>query len=514
MKQNLTARLIFILFTYLVGSMGVAQDSPKREMRGVWVATVLNIDWPSRAGLNARQQQKEIDQLLDDFKSLNLNAVFLQIRPVSDAIYRSNYEPWSQYLSGVQGEAPNPLYDPLDYFIEGCHNRGMELHAWMNPFRVKQKPEDKLVEGHIFEQHPDWGWQYGTKTYLDPGIPEVRDFLAEIVKDVVTRYDVDGIHFDDYFYPYPIPGEEIPDSVSFEKYNNGYSIDRIADWRRNNVDEFIFKINRDIKDIKPWVQFGVSPFGVWRNKQDDPDGSDTNAGTTAYDGLYSDVIKWIRLGWVDYLVPQIYWQFDHPKADFKTLADWWGEHAFNRNMFVGHGLYRLTQEGADEAWKNPVEFPRQIRYVRKNPDLKGSIWFSSSRFFNETIGFTQFLKNAYYRNKALMPEIKWIKGDEPFTPVNIKARKVKDNNVLLEWDKPFVKEGFSEPKFYVIYRCKNGEKIDINDPKYIFDVVKHPEYLIKIPFFKLKKEEYIYRITTIDRLNSESELSNPVVINQ
>lgn len=513
MLKTFWSILLIFSFAFSVASIH-AQNTNKRELRGVWVATVLNIDWPSKPGLSTRQQQHEIDQLLDNFKEINLNAVFLQIRPVSDAIYRSNKEPWSQYLTGAQGKAPNPLYDPLDYFIEGCHNRGLELHAWLNPFRVKQKLEDDLVEGHFFNSKPEWGWEYGTKMYLDPGIPDVREYVADIVEDVVRRYDVDGIHFDDYFYPYPIKGKSIPDSLTFNKYADCYPRDQMDNWRRHNVDLFIKDVSEKIKESKPWVLFGVSPFGVWRNNDVDSTGSQTKAGITAYDILYADVLKWIQQGWVDYLMPQIYWYFGHPQADFKTLADWWACQGNDRFIFVGHGLYRLNQLNGDVAWQNPVELPAQLNYVRKSPALRGSVWFSSSHFIKEKIGFSNFLKKVYYKNKAILPAVSWVEIPRPLPPVNVRIKKVKDNNTLLQWDKPFVKAGLSEPKFYVVYRCMEGEKINPNEPRFIFDVVKHPEILIKVPIINLKKDRYVYRISAIDKLNNESILSDAVLINQ
>ena len=258
-----------------------------------------------------------------------MNAVILQVRPTADAFYPSELEPWSRYLTGTPGKAPKPFYDPLQFWIDECHKRGMELHAWLNPYRVAQNAKEPLAANHIAFQHPDWILEYGGKLYFDPGLPQTREFVTKVVKDIVTRYDVDAIHFDDYFYPYPLT-EEFPDTTSFKIYNRAFLPENKADWRRENVDILIEMLSDTIKAVKPWVKFGISPFGVWRNLTDDPRGSDTKAGTTNYDQLYADVIKWQEKGWIDYLLPQLYWQIGHSSVDFEILANWWKDYAYGR----------------------------------------------------------------------------------------------------------------------------------------------------------------------------------------
>ena len=286
MKKNF---LLLILFCdiFLVGAQ---TKIPKYEFRAVWVATVSNIDWPSKPGLSTGEQQNEIIAILDSHQKLGMNAIILQVRPAADTFYQSGLEPWSRYLTGNPGQPPKPFYDPLAFWIKECHNRGMELHAWLNPYRVAQKSIELLAGNHIAFQHSEWILKYGDKLYFDPGLPETRDFVIKVVKDIVARYDVDAIHFDDYFYPYPLK-EDFPDTTSFAKYNRGFKIENKADWRRDNVDITIKTLNDTIKATKPWVKFGISPFGVWRNIADDPKGSNTKAGTTNYDHLYAEVIK-------------------------------------------------------------------------------------------------------------------------------------------------------------------------------------------------------------------------------
>lgn len=514
MNGNFVTKTLFLIVFLLSFTHLNSQSSPKREFRGVWIATVLNIDWPSSPGLPTRQQQNEIDQLLDYYHSMNFNAIILQVRPSSDALYPSSFEPWSEYLTGEQGKAPNPFYDPLDYIIAGCHKRGMELHAWLNPFRVKQKNANDLIKGHVLTEHPEWGWEYGSKTYLDPGVPEAREYVINIVKDIVNRYDIDAIHFDDYFYPYPIKGLKLPDAETFEKHGALYGSEDIDVWRRSNINLFVKTVNEEIKQIKPWMLLGISPFGVWRNNADDENGSKTMAGITAYDNLYADVLKWLKMGWVDYVAPQLYWQFGHISADFTNLSEWWNSHSYGRNIYVGHGLYRLTQPNSEPAWKNPLELPRQIVKVRDAANIKGSIWFSSNHFFKINNGFIENLKDVYYKNKALVPTSPWINNIPPKEPVNLKAYKAKDHSLKIKWDSPIVSEEINKPKFYVIYRAERGDKIDPDDPKYIFDVVKHPEILIKVPLIRFKRNQFVYRVSCIDRLNNESKLSNAIVISQ
>ncbi|MCA1759294.1 MAG: family 10 glycosylhydrolase, partial [Bacteroidales bacterium] len=298
--MKLVFSLLFILTTGLFVS---AQNfPPKFEFRAVWVATVANIDWPSKPGLTTEQQQQEVIDMLNMHEKLGMNVIILQVRPTSDAFYPSALEPWTRYLTGTPGQAPEQFYDPLQFWIEECHKRGMELHAWLNPYRVALNHQQPLAGNHIAFQHPEWILKYGNSLYFDPGLPQTREFAAQVVKDIVSRYDVDAIHFDDYFYPYPLK-EDFPDTASFAFYNRGFFPEDKADWRRENVDIIIKMLNDTIKATKSWVKFGISPFGVWRNIADDPRGSDSRAGATNYDHLYANIIKWQENGWIDYTLP-------------------------------------------------------------------------------------------------------------------------------------------------------------------------------------------------------------------
>lgn len=332
--------LVLALFICRLSAQNPDQ-TPLYEFRGVWVATVANIDWPSKPGLSTEDQQRELLWILDQHQRWNLNAVMFQIRPTADAFFADGKEPWSYYLTGKQGKAPDPLWDPLDFAIEEAHARSMELHAWFNPYRASQDMDSrKRSANHISYTQPDWFFTYGNKTYFNPGIPEVREYIVGVIMDIVRRYDVDGIHFDDYFYPYP-GNEPLPDSMTYKKYGSD-RFDNIEDWRRDNVDQLIRDLHHAIHKEKSHVKFGISPFAIWRNKKEDPRGSETN-GFTSYDGLYADVYKWLEEGWVDYINPQIYFPFHYPPAAFEKLLDWWDTHSFGKQVLVGQAPYRALE---------------------------------------------------------------------------------------------------------------------------------------------------------------------------
>ncbi len=494
--------LFFLLFFQI--EIHGQSGSPKYEFRGVWVATVVNIDWPSKSALSTKAQQDEIITILDGHQKLGMNAIILQVRPAADAFYKSKLEPWSRYLTGNQGQAPKPFYDPLEFWIEECHNRGMELHAWLNPYRVVQKLSDPLTTDHIAFQNPEWILKYGTRLYFDPGIPAVRDFTVDVVKDIVTRYDVDAIHFDDYFYPYPLK-EDFPDTTSFSKYNRGFQPENIADWRRENVDIIIKKLNETIKAAKPWVKFGISPFGVWRNIADDPKGSNTNAGTTNYDQLYADVIKWQENGWIDYLLPQLYWQIGHPTVDFEMLANWWEKHTYDRAMYIGHGVYKSDSSSTTKEWTMPDELPKQIELLRTIPEIKGSAFYSSKHFNRYLMGFQDSLKLSLNRIPAIIPPMKWIDNLPP-QPV----LKFKKSGKKIKWKVVETTNETDKPKQFIIYLNKQGTYFDADNSEFIYKLTNNKEF--KFPRINKKKKKYEVRVSVLDRLSNESELSDPLII--
>jgi uncharacterized lipoprotein YddW (UPF0748 family) len=496
MKVFLTSLILCTAF--------LIQAQPKYEFRAVWVATVANIDWPSNTGLTTADQQKEVIDILDLHKSLGMNAIILQVRPTADAFYKSELEPWSRYLSGKQGQAPNPFYDPLSFWIEECHKRGMELHAWLNPYRVAQNFNEPLSTSHIAFQHPEWILKYGEKLYFDPGMPETREFVAKVVKDIVQRYDVDAIHFDDYFYPYPLK-EAFPDTTSFKQFNRGFSKENIADWRRENVDICIEMLNDSIKATKPWVKFGISPFGVWRNKADDPRGSNTQAGATNYDQLYANIIKWQEKGWIDYCLPQLYWHIGHPLVDFTLLANWWKNQTYGRAMYVGHGVYRVSPESTTSEWTEPNQLSKQIAVLRSIPEISGSAFYSSKWFKGELLGFQDSLRTNIYKNPAIIPPMPWLDNTPPqnITKLKRSGKKVKweTTNTTNEMDKAWQ---------FVVYLNEKGQAFNSKNNRQIYQLTKQKEF--KFSKINKKKKKYEVRISVLDRLNNESRISSPIQI--
>jgi uncharacterized lipoprotein YddW (UPF0748 family) len=397
MKTTLTLLSLFISFF-------INAQSPLYEFRGVWIATVDNIDWPAKKQYNVDSQKTEFIRQLDMHRSNGMNAVIVQVRPATDAFYPSPYEPWSQWLTGEQGKPPSPYYDPLAFTIEESHKRGFEYHAWCNPYRANFSiGKASIAAAHITKLHPEWFLAYGGTLYFDPGNKDGQAWVVNVISDIVKRYDIDAIHMDDYFYPYRIAGREFPDSASYRKYGNGMGKD---EWRRSNVDSIIYKLSLAIKNEKPWVKFGISPFGVWRNKSQDPDGSDTQAGVTNYDDLYADILLWTKNKWIDYVTPQLYWEIGFKRADYTVLLDWWSKHAYGRHMYIGHGIYRAFEN--NPPWKIKTQLPRQIEMLRKYPTIQGSVYFSSKTFYKNPNGWNDSLRNNYYKTPALIPEMDWL----------------------------------------------------------------------------------------------------------
>ena len=399
-------KICFIALFCLLTQLSFSQ--PAYEFRGVWIATVDNIDWPQKGMYTVYSQKNEFIRQLDQHQRNGMNAVIAQVRPAADAFYPSSLEPWSEWLTGVQGRSPSPFYDPLQFMIEETHKRGMEFHAWLNPYRANFNIHSaSIASNHITRIHPEWFLNYGDKKYFDPGNKQAQQHVVNVVKDIVKRYDIDGIHMDDYFYPYRIAGKEFPDDASYKKSGSKLSKD---DWRRSNVDSIIKAINIAIKEEKSYCKFGISPFGVWRNKEADPDGSNTKAGVTNYDDLYADILLWLEEGWIDYVAPQLCWEIGHKLADYQELINWWSHHSYGRHVYIGHGIYRSNERSI--AWKNPNELPNQLKLLRQTPNVQGSIYFSSTSFDRNPNGWNDSLRNNYYRTPAMIPEMNWLPKKE------------------------------------------------------------------------------------------------------
>ncbi|MFF4648582.1 glycoside hydrolase family 10 protein [Streptomyces sp. NPDC001380] len=387
---------------------------PRRQMRGVWIASVVNIDWPASPGLGVQEQKDGFTALLDQAVAGGFNTVFVQIRPTADAFWPSPYEPWSQWLTGVQGKDPG--YDPLAFMVAAAHERGLRFHAWFNPYRVSMQDDvTKLVPTHPARVHPDWTVSYGGKLYYDPGVPAARRFVEDAMMDAVTRYDIDGVHFDDYFYPYPVAGKDFPDDASFAAYGAG-SADRAA-WRRHNVDLLVDEMRQRIHAARPQAAFGISPFGIWRNASTDPAGSATG-GFQAYDGLNADTRGWVKKGWLDYVLPQVYWNIGLPVADYAALVPWWSEQVRGTGtaLWIGQAAYKAGDPAQPAAWQQPGELSAHLDLDAAHPEVSGDVFFSMKDVAADRLGSMTRVRQEHWRRPALAPSLPKLDGPVPGRP--------------------------------------------------------------------------------------------------
>ena len=486
--------LSFVLL--LVITTGMAQ-SPKREFRGAWIQCVNG----QFQGLSKETMQKTLASQLDALQQAGINAIIFQIRAEADALYQSSYEPWSRFLTGVQGK--NPGWDPLQWMIDECHQRNMELHAWINPYRAKTKGTAALSPIHPYNKYPKQFVTYAGQLYFDPALPENRKYICKIVRDIVNRYDIDAIHMDDYFYPYPNPGEDFPDNASFAQYGRGYA--NKADWRRDNVNILIKEIHETVRECKPWVKFGVSPFGIYRNQKSDPNGSATN-GLQNYDDLYADVLMWVNNGWVDYNIPQVYWEIGHKAADYDTLVRWWAKHASERPLFIGQDVLR-TVKNAD--LKNPSvhQLDAKMKLQRSLPTVQGSCqWYAAAVVDNPGNYHTMLQKN-YHRYPALIPTSPFMDDKAPAKVKKLKPVWTADGYILF-WTAPKAKKEMDKAIQYVVYRFVQGEKVNLEDASKIVTITRNTYYPLPYDDGKTK---YQYVVTALDRLHNESKAAKKKV---
>lgn len=509
--QRIQVALLVVALSLLFPLLGLPNDVPgtkplpKREFRGAWIATVVNIDWPSKAGLSSAQQQRELIAMLDNHQRAGINAIILQVRPTADALYANSKEPWSRFLTGKPGQAPSPFYDPLEFAINEAHKRGMELHAWINPYRASFDLKDaNIAPDHITRRKPEWFFNYGGKKLFNPGIPEVREYINEVIMEIVHHYDVDGIHFDDYFYPYPVGSATIPDAATFKRYPNGMG--NIADWRRNNVNLLIKELSDSIRSAKKHIKFGVSPFGIWDNKRDHPQGSQTS-GLSGYRTLYADALAWLQAGWIDYINPQIYFPFGMAAAPYEVLVDWWSQHTYGRHFYIGHAAYRATENRG--GWENRNQIPRQVRYMRNSSAAHGSVFYSGKHISNNVVGLRDTLQYDLYRYKSLPPAMPWLDSIPPAAPFGLQARQLDGQDaVILHWQQPETAEDGDEAYGYVVYRFNEGEDIDLGNPQNILHITYNGSELSYVDNMIRQGSQYTYLVTAIDRLKNESNPSN------
>jgi uncharacterized lipoprotein YddW (UPF0748 family) len=484
-----------------------ATTAPKREFRGAWVATVANIDWPSTPRLSTDKQKKELIEILDFDKSAGINAVMFQVRPAADAFYFKSREPWSKWLTGQQGLAPDPVYDPLELAIIEAHKRAIELHAWFNPYRATLDGNfAALSPKHITKIRPEWFFIYGGIKLFNPGLPEVREYIVETILNVVDNYDIDGVHMDDYFYPYRIAGQKLNDAETFKQYGGDFT--NIDDWRRDNVNKLIKMLGDSIHKHKPNMKYGISPMGIWANKSQNPEGSNTHGGDSYYE-LYADSRKWIKEGWIDYINPQLYWTFKYRLAAFETLLDWWSDNTYGRHLYIGQAAYRINEVGSP-GFKMPSQIPDQIKYLRSNPRVQGSVYFSQKSLQRNPLGFTDSLKKTYYNHPALPPVMLWLDSIPPNQPQQLLVTATS-GKVSLKWTAPIPARDKEAVYGYVIYRFAADEKIDVGRAENILSIRYSAEQVAEDKTAEPNKK-YIYVVTAIDRLKNESEHSEPVTV--
>lgn len=498
---------------------------PKRQFRAMWIASVVNIDWPSRASWTAPDriaaQQAEYLAWLDLAQRLNHNAVIVQVRPTADAFWPSRYEPWSEFLTGVRGQDPG--WDPLAFLVAEAHKRNLEFHAWFNPYRISMPDGagtdlDKLAPGHPARQHPEWTVAYpvdapGARLYYNPGIPEVRRFVQDAMMDAVLRYDIDGVHFDDYFYPYPAAGQDFDDQETFERYGAGFA--NRADWRRHNIDLLIQEMGQRIKAAKPWVKFGVSPFGIWRNRANDPLGSDTS-GTESYSANFADTRKWVKQEWIDYIVPQVYWHIGFSVADYAVLVPWWSEvvRGTDVQLYIGQADYKIGEAGQPAPWHDPQEMSRHLTFNRDHPEVLGNIHFSAVQVRANKLGATDIYAAEHYSRPALVPAMPQLPSRPMLPPVITDADR-QDDGVRLRWRQPAHQaKVFGRPTSYAVYRFDglvSADRCDFADAAYLVGTVRASgtgwdSYVDRTA---QPGRRYTYYVTALDRAQNESLPSPP-----
>ena len=477
-RPAFTALLLFVVATVCANTV--------REFRGAWIQCVNG----QFMGMSTADMQKTLTYQLDELQKDGANAIIFQVRPECDALYNSSIEPWSRFLTGEQGKAPSPYWDPLQWMIEQCHKRGMELHAWINPYRAKTKTTHVLSPKHIAHKRRDLVFEYDGQYILNPAYDENRQYICHVVGDILRRYDVDGLHIDDYFYPYPAAGCTIPDEQLYRRNPGGHS--NIGDWRRYNVNLFMKEMHDTIRAVKPWVKFGVSPFGIYRNKKSDPNGSDTR-GLQNYDDLYADVLLWINNGWVDYCVPQIYWQIGHPTADYKTLIQWWDRNASARPLYIGEDVER-TVKYKDDDNPNQHQMPAKYKLHDFANNVQGTVlWYAKAAVDN--IGnYGLMLRNVSWRTPALQPLMPFISKKQPGKPRKVKMVWTSDGPMLF-WTAPKTKskskDWASNAHQYAVY-C-DGTLVAVTSDTFF-----------KLPYVD-GKTKHTYVVTSLNRIHNESK---------
>lgn len=464
------------------------------------MASVLNLDWPAQ-GASADALTASLNEMLDELQEAGINAVLFQVRSESDAIYEPGFEPWSFWFTGEQGRAPVPFIDPLTLIIEETHRRGMELHAWFNPYRAIRGSSYTNSSDHISQTQPDWTISFGNIVLLDPGLQEVRDHITTVIMDVTRRYDIDGVHFDDFFYPYPPNAITFEDINTFNSFNRGFT--NIDDWRRDNVNLLIEQVSDSLKAVKSYLKFGISPFGIWKNGV--PNGI---VGLDASNIIYGDALAWLDAQTIDYIAPQLYWAFGGGQ-DYGSLAPWWAAQTNGRHIYTGHGLYRSDPNTFSGTLYSEREVPNQIRFNRSQGNIQGSIHFRTKNITDfHSKGFADSLKTDLYKHPALTPPMDWKGMEAPPPPENLNVVFNATDQVTLTWDAPS-----ADVSTFAIYRVL-ADRVD--DPSFYIDDARNllavigDTTLMDAP--GIAQMPYHYFVTSVSRNSIESEASNSVQV--
>ena len=505
MKRLLCAAAALCL---LAASQSYAQTTaPKREMRGVWISTHISLDWPVRTQ-TPDQQRAALTTILDHNKATGMNAAYFQVRSQSDAMYSSTLEPWSYYLTNSSGTAPSPAWDPLQFAIEESRKRGLEFHAWINPYRAVatlSNAGNNAMYGptHVSRTHPEWLLTIGTVQILNPGLPAVREHVHAVVMDIVQRYDVDGIHFDDYFYPNGTPATI--DDAAYNADPRGFpnTASGRADWRRDNINLLISSVGESITALKPWVKFGISPSGIYRSSTDPAVGSPTSAGALQhYSAMFADSRKWLQMGWVDYLAPQVYWYIGQAGSDYQLLVPWWNENAFDRHMYIGLADYKMNTAG----WTSPAQIANQIAMNRGSSHIAGQIHFRHAFLQQNALGYRTDLKDNIYNKPAMLPAMLWKDSTVPAATGELSSSLNDNGSLTLTWSRAEGADEFDKARRYAIYRSEQPN-IDLENRDNLLALTDNNETSYTDGAIAAGKY-YYYAVTALNRLHHESAASN------
>ena len=516
-----TMKKLLLLSIFILTALS-ASPQPKREFRGAWIQCVNG----QYLGKSPQQLREMLASQLDVLSRAGINAIMFQIRAEGDALYPSAIEPWSRYLTGNQGVAPADGWDPLAWMVAECHSRSMECHAWINPYRAKTAGTKTVAQNHISRTHPERLFQYGDLLIFNPALEINRQYTCMVIEDILKRYDVDGLHMDDYFYPYPTAGQTIPDESFFRSDSRGFS--SIDDWRRDNVNLLIQDIHQLVRRVKPWVKFGISPFGIYRNSPDGQNSKQGSAtrGTQNYDDLYADIVLWQEREWVDYLIPQIYWNIGYKVADYEILCRWWNDYCGKRPLYIGQDVERTVKE-ADP--KNPNQHQMISKYAiqRSLSNIQGSCQWYAAAVVDNPGNYRTMLEQVYHSRPALQPSMPWIDNKRPKKPGKLKLQVVTgtapsilklsasvtqfqsvvaDNElspgIYLTWTAPKAKQELDRAQWYAVYRFEKGEKVSItdDDATHLVAVTREPRYLLEG-----NQTGCTFVVTALDRLQNESK---------